>query len=182
MLRPTYSYRISRPFYQQPQYSPLAQLCSGFNQLLCELRNETQGQARFEIQVMPYEVPCQCKCALHVDSAVSRADDGWKVHGDLPGLAQSNISIVATDAYTVNACSSFQQQVEGNAMAEQEQLATDTKRNNEQRPSTMLHELESEAAANTDTSDTCTVTSESDSRSHKSYQATVEDDLEDLSY
>jgi HSP20 family molecular chaperone IbpA len=188
--RPTYGYRVSRPQPRRPQYSPL-NFFSQVDELLSEIDRETQRQAQREAHLEAQreahrQRQLQRKRALRAKFEVSQNEQGWQVDGDIQGFTQENISIEVTNENTLKIAGNTQWQSEKaeQTLPEAEQPQTEAAPAIEQ-PSEEAHD-ESEAetatktAADTETITAGAATPDSDTSSHKSYQATVEDDFEDL--
>ncbi|KAJ4364958.1 hypothetical protein N0V83_008574 [Neocucurbitaria cava] len=175
--RPTYSYRVSRPQPRQPTYSSFNHFFSQVDELLGEIDRHAQHQeqlaAHLRAQREAHHQRQQRKRALRAKFAVSPTEQGWQIDGDIQGFEQDNISIEVTDEHTLK--------IAGNTRWQSEKV----------QPQTQLPETDASARADDVTQngsenenalepEATPVGVDSDTESHKSYQATVEDDFEDL--
>lgn len=130
------------------------------------------------------------KRALRAQFAVTQNDQGWQVDAEVPGFEQDNISIEVTDENTLKIAGNTewgtkpetQKQTQSEAEAE---VTPVVEQPNEQTAVEKMEgiSLEPTAEVATETTETESVrpaTPDSDTSSHRSYQATVEDDFEDL--
>ncbi|CAO2658564.1 Nn.00g062870.m01.CDS01 [Neocucurbitaria sp. VM-36] len=175
--RPTYPYYISRPQPRQPTYSSFNHFFSQVDELLSEIDRHAQRQerlaARIQAQREAHHQRQQRKRALRAEFAVSQIEQGWEINGEFMGFEQENISIEVADEHTLK--------VAGNTEWQSEKA----------RPKTQLSKTEITTKAEDVTQnesdrepasgpEAAPVGLDSDTESHKSYQATVEDDFEDL--
>lgn len=188
--RPAYAYRVARPRPQRPQYSSFNNFFSQVDELLGEIDREAQRQAQIEAhreaQREAHRQRQQRKRALRAQFAVNQTEEGWQVDGDIQGFDQENISIEVTDENTLKISGNTHWQsekketqpaVEAAPAAEQsstEQTVED------KMDGVTLNEPDVEAVTESETATVRSSTPDSDTQSHKSYQATVEDDFEDL--
>ncbi|KAF1849732.1 HSP20-like chaperone [Cucurbitaria berberidis CBS 394.84] len=179
--RPTYPYHVSRPQPRRPAYSSFNHFFNQVDELLSEIdreaRREAQRQAQFaahvEAQREAHRQRQQRKRALRAEFAVGQHEQGWQIVGEIQGFDQENISIEVTDEHTLK--------VAGNTKWQSEKSLPKTQQSENEGTSiagpVALTESEEEA---TTTPEATTIGPDSDTESHKSYQATVEDDFEDL--
>jgi HSP20 family molecular chaperone IbpA len=187
--RPTYAYRVARPRPQRPQYSSFSQFFGQVDELLSEIEREAQRQAHLEAQREAHRQRQQRKRALRAKFAVNQTEQGWQVDGEIQGFDQENISIEITDEHTLKVAGNTEWQAEKTSQPEQQAEVTatpDTEHEAAHESSgnkidgVTLNEPESESVTEADTATIGAATPDSDTESHKSYQATVEDDFEDL--
>jgi HSP20 family molecular chaperone IbpA len=188
--RPAYAYRVARPRPQRPQYSSFNHFFSQVDDLLSEIDRENQRQAQLEAQREAqreaHRQRQQRKRALRAQFAVKATEQGWQVDGDIHGFDQENISIEIADDHTLKISGNTQWQAEKKAGAEQEQPEVEVAPATEPQTSEQTAEKAEGVALNEPgfetvaEADTRSSTPDSDTHSHKSYQATVEDDFEDL--
>lgn len=166
--RPTYAYRqVSRP--QRQSFPSFAPFLSQVDELLTELDREARREAHRQRQ--------QRKRAFRARFDVRENKDGYQVDGEVPGFEQEHISIEVTDEHTLKIAGNTewaaplptQEQLEAAPAVEAEKPAEVEKTQEDQMDGVTLNEPEQETASVV-----------SDNESHKSYQATVEDDFEDL--
>lgn len=196
--RPAYAYRVSRPRPQRPQYSPFNHFFSQVDELLGEIDREAQREAQRQAQLEAHREAQreahrqrqQRKRALRARFAVNQTEQGWQVDGEFQGFEQENISIEVTDEHTLKISGNTQWQAEKKAEPEQQQVEAAAAPVTEQEPTERttedkmdgitLNEPDFETVTEADTATLGASTPDSDTQSHKSYQATVEDDFEDL--
>ena len=138
------------------------------------------------------------KHALRAQFAVTQNEQGWQVDAEVPGFEQRNISIEVTDENTLKiagntewgtepqgeaqseaeAAPAVEQSTEETAKASAEQAVEETA--DEKMEGITLEPSAEIATETTETDSARPATPDSDTSSHKSYQATVEDDFEDL--
>lgn len=199
--RPAYSYRVARPRTQRPQYSSFNHFFGQVDELLSEIEREAQHQAQLEAERQAHiEAQREAhhqrqrrKRALRARFGVSQTEQGWRVESEIRGFDHDNISIEITDENTLRIAGNTRWQSEKVAQSKQQPAvidsastaATDEQQPNEPTPEenmdgVTLNEPDFENVTNADTATVRAATPESDTESHKSYQATVEDDFEDL--
>jgi HSP20 family molecular chaperone IbpA len=189
--RPAYAYRVARPRPQRPQYSSFNHFFSQVDDLLSEIDREGQRQAQLEAQREAqreaHRQRQQRKRALRAQFAVNATEQGWQVDGEIHGFDQENISIEIADDHTLKISGNTQWQAEKKPEAEQQQPEIEAAPATEPQTSEPAAEEKTEGVALTEPdfetvaeADTRASTPDSDTHSHKSYQATVEDDFEDL--
>lgn len=191
--RPAYAYRVARPRSQRPQYSSFNNFFSQVDELLSEIDREAQHQAQIEAhreaQREAYRQRQQRKRALRAQFAVNQIEQGWQIDGDILGFDPENISIEVTDENTLKISGNTHWQSEKKAEAEEQQQEAEVAPI--EQPSTeqtvedkmdgiTLNEPDFETVTEAETATARASSPESDTQSHKSYQATVEDDFEDL--
>lgn len=164
--RPSYRQRGMCSQSRRPQYSPFNHFFGQVDELLDEITQQAQRQAQIEAY---RKIHCQRqlrKRALRAQFAVSQNEEGWQVNGETQGFEQENFNIEVTNEYTLK--------ISGNTEWQSE------------KPLSQIDTASENAQVNkpdeftvTD-AETATITPDSDTESHKSYQATVEDDFEDL--
>jgi len=184
--RPQYAYRVSRPRPQRPQYSSFSHFFNQVDELLGEIDRESQRQAQLEAQREAHRQRQQRKRALRARFAIDPTEQGWQVNGEFQGFSQENITIEVTDDNTLKITGNTHWQAEKEAQSEQlpqpslTEQETEKKESNDTMDSVTVHEPDFENVTDADTATISAATPDSDSESHKSYQATVEDDFEDL--
>jgi HSP20 family molecular chaperone IbpA len=194
--RSPYAYRVARPRPQRPQYSSFNHFFSQVDELLSEIDREAQRQAQIkaieaqrEAQHQAHRQRQQRKRALRANFAVSQIEQGWQVDGEIQGFDQENISIEVTDEHTLKVSGNTQWQAEKKVQSEQQQQTEVEAAQSEPTEQTAeekmdgvtLNEPDYENVTDAETATTeRAATPDSDTQSHKSYQATVEDDFEDL--
>jgi hypothetical protein len=109
---------------------------------------------------------------LRAQFAVTHNEQGWQVNGDIQGFEQDNINIEITDEHTLKIAGNTEWQ------PEKVQPQTDVVPAAEE-PTKEVQEDKIDGATLTE-AESATIGPDSDTESHKSYQATVEDDFEDL--
>lgn len=192
--RPAYAYRVARPRPQRPQYSSFNSFFSQVDELLGEIDREAQRQAQIEAhreaQREAHRQRQQRKRTLRAQFAVNQTEQGWQVDGDIQGFEQENISIEVTDENTLKISGNTQwqseekkaqpaeQQPEVEAIPATEQSAEETVE--DKMDGVTINEPDFEAVTEAETATLRASSPDSDTQSHKSYQATVEDDFEDL--
>jgi HSP20 family molecular chaperone IbpA len=188
--RPAYPYRVARPRPQRPQYSSFNHFFSQVDDLLSEIDREAQRQAQLEAQREAlreaHRQRQQRKRALRAQFAVNENEQGWQVDGEFHGFDQENISIEVTDEHTLKIAGNTTWQAEKKAHqseaearpAPEQQPAEQTVE--EKTDGVTLNEPEFDTVTEADTATMGAATPDSDTQSHKSYQAFVEDDYEDL--
>jgi HSP20 family molecular chaperone IbpA len=156
-----------------------------------EAQRQAQIEAHHEAQREAHRQRQQRKRALRAQFAVNQIEQGWQVDGDIQGFNQENISIEVTDENTLK--------ISGNTHWQSEEERTQTEEPQPEavtapaveQPSTeqtvedkmdgvTLNEPDFETVTEADTATVRSSSPDSDTQSHKSYQATVEDDFEDL--
>lgn len=154
--------------YQRQQQSPFNNFIGQLGDILSEI-DQAQEQAQLEAQREAHRRRQLRKRALQARFAVNQNEDGWQIDGDFQGFAQENIHIEVPNDHTITIAGNTtwnpeeaQPQSGNDAIAVAEQTAEET-----------VEAAPSEA-------DTATLSPDSDTESEKSYQATVEDDFEDL--
>lgn len=169
--RPTYRRVVARPAV--PSFIPFL---SQVDELLTELDREARRAQHIQRQ--------QRKRAFRARFEVQENNEGYEVQGDIAGFEQQHIQIEVTDENTLK--------VTGNTERKSEQVQAQA----EQAPSADAVkdvDMDGLTLAEPETDATATTTTEaepefvtdaeilhSDTSSQKSYQATVEDDFEDL--
>ncbi|KAH7125633.1 hypothetical protein B0J11DRAFT_528917 [Dendryphion nanum] len=162
--RPTYRRVVSRPAF--PSFVPFL---SQVDELLTELDREARRAQHIQRQ--------QRKRAFRARFEVQENNEGYEVQGDIHGFEQQNIQIEVTDENTLR--------VAGNTEWKSEQASTspEPERHDEatkdiEMDGATLAEPEATTTEFADVTDAEII--HSDTSSQKSYQATVEDDFEDL--
>jgi len=183
--RSPYAYRVARPRPQRPQYSSFNHFFDQVDELLSEIDREAQRQEQIkaiEAQREAHRQRQQRKRALRANFAVNQTQQGWQIDGDIQGFDQENISIEISDEHTLKIAGNTQWQAEKKA-----EPNVETAPNVEQQPAEQaaqdsldINEPGFEHVTEADTTTTGTTTPDSDTQSNRSYQATVEDDFEDL--
>ena len=159
------------------------------------LQRQAQIEAHVAAQREAHRQRQLRKRQLRAQFAVTQNEQGWQVNAEIPGFEQQNISIEVTDENTLKIAGNTEwgtkPDAEATPIVEQptEQLLTEqtTEEAVEQPTQETADEkveditLEPFAEITTDTTESIRpATPDSDTSSHKSYQATVEDDFEDL--
>ncbi|KAH7389721.1 hypothetical protein DE146DRAFT_619820 [Phaeosphaeria sp. MPI-PUGE-AT-0046c] len=192
--RPAYAYRVARPRPQRPQYSSFNNFFSQVDELLGEIDREAQRQAQIEAhreaQLEAHRQRQQRKRALRAQFAVNQIEQGWQVDGDIHGFDQENINIEITDENTLKISGNTQWQSEKPKQQEEQQPKADAAPAVEQSvpeqsvedkmDGVTLNEPDFETVTDAESATARSSSPDSDTQSHKSYQATVEDDFEDL--
>lgn len=198
--RPAYSYRVARPRPQRPQYSSFNHFFGQIDELLSEIDREAQRQAQLEAerqahieaQRESHRLRQLRKRALRARFGVSQTEQGWQVDGEFRGFNQENISIEITDENTLKIAGNTEWQSEKIAQAEQQpaiiesaSAVAEKQQPSEQAPEekmndVTLNEPDFENVADEDSATVRSIATDSETESHKSHQATVEDDFEDL--
>lgn len=177
--QPTYAYRILRPQPRHPQYSSFNHFFGQVDELLSEIDHEAQRLAQLKAQREAHRERQQRKRALRAEFSVNQDQQGWLINGDIQGFDQENISIEVTDEHTLKITGNTKWQAEKAQPDAQddENNAIPNVQNDvtEQIDNTNSVTLPTKPAVESTTFD-----SDSETESHKSYQATVEDDFEDL--
>lgn len=181
--RSPYSYRVSRPQPRRPHY-----FFSQVDELLSEIDREAKRQAQLEAQreaerAAQLEAQRQAQRqqevermrALRAEFEVNQNEKGWQIDGHIQGFDQENISVEMVDERTLKIAGNTHWQSE-KAQPELQQPQIEAAPAIEQ--ASTEHEVEN--ATETETTTAGAATPDSDTASHKSYQATVEDDFEDL--
>jgi HSP20 family molecular chaperone IbpA len=146
---------------------------------LTDIEHEAQRQAaleaHLEAQREAHRLRQQRKRALRANFNVNQTEQGWEVEGDIHGFEQQNINIEVTDAQTLKISGNTRWEPEQSQPEPVQQPAVETapateQPSDEQMDGVTLNDPEAETTTEHD----------SDTESHKSYQATVEDDFEDL--
>jgi HSP20 family molecular chaperone IbpA len=188
--RPAYAYRVARPRPQRPQSSSFNHFFSQVDDLLSEIDREAQRQAQLEAQREAlreaHRQRQQRKRALRAQFAVNENEQGWQIDGAFHGFDQENISIEVTDEHTLKIAGNTTWQAEKKAQqseaeatpALEQQPAGQTVE--EKMDGVTLNEPDFDTVTEADTATMGAATPDSDTQSHKSYQAFVEDDYEDL--
>lgn len=157
--RPSYR-RVSRPAF--PSFVPFL---SQVDELLSELDREARREQHQQRQ--------QRKRAFRARFDVRENKEGYEVEGEVPGFEQKNISIEVTDEHTLKVTGNTEQKVEGVAAPEAASVTG-------QQPEVEADRMDGVTINEPETTDGAASPAGSDTESHKSYQATVEDDFEDL--
>lgn len=191
--RPAYAYRIARPRPQRSQYSSFNNFFSQVDELLGEIDREAQRQAQIqahrEAQREAHRQRQQRKRTLRAQFAVNQTAQGWQIDGDILGFDQENINIEVTDENTLKISGNTHWQSEKKAEIEEPQQEAEiapaeqpfTEQTVEDKMDGItLNEPDFETVTEAETATVRASSPESDTQSHKSYQATVEDDFEDL--
>lgn len=180
--RPTYGYRVSRPQPRRPAYSSFNHFFNQVDELLTDIERESQRQAALEAHIEAqreaHRQRQQRKRALRANFNVNQTEQGWEVEGDIRGFEQQNINIEVTDAQTLKISGNTRWEAE-KPQPDAEQPAIEAAPATEQAAEQTSDEQMDGVTLNEPEADT-TSGHESDTESHKSYQATVEDDFEDL--
>jgi HSP20 family molecular chaperone IbpA len=189
--RPTSGYRVSRPQPRRPQYSSYNFL-SQVDDLLSEIDREAQRQAQLEAHLEAQreahrQRQLQRKRALRAEFKVNQNEQGWQIDGDIQGFGQENMVIEALDEHTLKIAGNTKW-VAGKAQPEGEQpliesapvIEQATEETHTDTDGVTPDEPEAETTTEIETTTAGAATPDSDTASHKSYQATVEDDFEDL--
>lgn len=151
-----------RPVYRQsrPSFPSFVPFLSQVDELLSELDREARRAAHHQRQ--------QRKRAFRARFDVRENKEGYEVEGELPGFEQENIHIEVTDEHTLKIAGNTERRAEQPAAA---QTVPELEKSTEETDIDGVTLAEAAGVASPVHSDT---------ESHKSYQATVEDDFEDL--
>ncbi|KAL5115017.1 hypothetical protein ACEQ8H_007058 [Pleosporales sp. CAS-2024a] len=181
--RSPYAYRVARPRPQRPQYSSFSHFFNQVDQLLREIDGEAQRQAHIEaVETQAHRQRQLPKPALRADFAVTQTEQGWQVAGEIHGFDQHNISIEASDEHTLKIAANTEWQTEKTPRLEEHSAAdavaaTEQSSGAPEEPMNMA-EPESDSLVHAEAATATPSTPDSDTQSHASYQATVEDDFE----
>lgn len=174
--QPAYRYRVACAPPRRPQYSSFNHFFGQVDELLSEIDRQAQHQAQLEAAVeaqrTAHRQRQQRKRALRAQFAVIQNEQGWQVDGDIQGFEQDNINIEVTDEHTLKIAGNTEWQ------SEKAQPQADIIPAAEQ--STEKDQEDKIDGATLTEAESATIGPDSDTESHKSYQATVEDDFEDL--
>ncbi|KAF2018260.1 HSP20-like chaperone [Aaosphaeria arxii CBS 175.79] len=157
--RPSYRRVVSRPAF--PSFAPFL---SQVDDLLTELDREARRAQHQQRQ--------QRKRAFRARFDVRENQEGYEVQGDIPGFEQEHISIEVTDEHTLKITGNTETTKTSEQPAAPEQAPTEPQQSTEAEK-TKDAEMDGVTLNEPETV-------ESDTSSQKSYQATVEDDFEDL--
>jgi HSP20 family molecular chaperone IbpA len=186
---PAYAYRIARPRPQRPQYASFNHFFNQVDELLSEIDHENQRQAQLEAQrealreahIKAHRQRKLRKLVLRAQFSVNQTEQGWQVEGETQGFDQENFNIEIADEYTLKVTGNTQWQAEKKPEAELQVEAAPAIEPKPAEETTQegvtINEPDYETFAEADARAS---TPDSDTRSNKSYQATVEDDFEDL--
>lgn len=162
--RPTHSIRrVSRPAF--PSFVPFL---SQVDELLTELDREARREAHRQRQLR--------KRIARAHFNAHETKDGYQVDGEIVGFEQEHIDIEVTDDNTLRVTGDTNRKVEqpqAAAATAAEPEATQAPAQEEAMDGVTLNEPEAQPERPASPT-------HSDSGSHKSYQATVEDDFEDV--
>lgn len=139
------------------------------DELLGEISNEVQRQAQIEAYRKIHNQRQLRKRILRAQFAVSQNEPGWQINGEIQGFGPENLNIEVTNEHTLK--------VTGDTQWQSEKVLSQ-----DDATSTVPEQVQVDKADESTLAEaeTASVHSESDNESHKSYQATVEDDFEDL--
>lgn len=143
--------RASRP--SVPSFVPFV---SQVEELLSEIDREARRAEHAKRQ--------QRKRLFRARFDVRENNEGYQVEGEVPGFEQENISVEITNDYTLKVAGNTAQKLE-------QSQAASTQEVEDKMDGVTLNEPEAPRAASPAISET---------KSHKSYQPTIEDDFEDL--
>jgi HSP20 family molecular chaperone IbpA len=153
-----------------------------------EAQRQAQLKAHLEAQREAHrQRQIQRKRALRANFQVNQNEQGWQIDGDIQGFGQENMVIEALDEHTLKIAGNTKWEAE-KAQPEVEQsliestpvIEQSTEETHTDPDGVTPSEPEAETTTETETTTAGTATPDSDTASHKSYQATVEDDFEDL--
>ncbi|KAJ4294416.1 hypothetical protein N0V90_008106 [Kalmusia sp. IMI 367209] len=162
--RPQQSYRrIVRPSF--PSFAPFL---SEIDELISALDHEARREAQRQRQ--------QRKRIVRAHFNVHENNEGYQVDAEIPGFEQEHIEIDVTDDNTLKLSGNTERRAEQPQSAEAmaEPHTTEPEAHNEAMDGVTLNEPEEATASGAATP------THSDTESNRSYQATVEDDFEDL--
>jgi len=169
--RPAHRYWAMCSQPRRPQYSSFNHFFGQIDELLGEISHQAQRQAQIEAYRKIHNQRQLRKRALRAQFAVTENGPGWQINGDVQGFEQANLNVEVTNEYTLKITGNIEWQLEkvvsqsDNVPAEP---VSDDSQINKKDNSTLTE------------AETTTIAPDSDTESHKSYQATVEDDFEDL--
>ncbi|KAJ4323947.1 hypothetical protein N0V94_001591 [Neodidymelliopsis sp. IMI 364377] len=161
-------------------------------------QRQAQIKAHVEAQREAHRQRQLCKHALRAKFAVTQNEQGWQIDAEIPGFEQKNISIEVTDENTLKIAGNTEWGMKSEDELQHEAEVTPTaeqptKESVEEAPKEKLEDVAFEpevetrnnvtgatTGSTTETDSARPGTPDSDTTSHKSYQATVEDDFEDL--
>lgn len=191
--RPAYTYRISRSQPRRSQYSSFHHFFNQVDEFLSDIDREAQRQAQIDAQRKAHRQRQQRKHALRANFAVDQTEQGWQVNGDIQGFEQENINIEVIDENTLKISGNTQWKAEktqspSNNPLQLPEASTHDQSTPQVEPESRSDDLDgvtpddqkAESTSDYAVATTTAVSSDSDTESHKSYQATVEDDFEDL--
>lgn len=189
--RSPYGYRVHQAQPRRPQYSPYGNFFSQVNELLSEIDREAQRQAQLEAhreaqREAHRQRQQQRKRALRARFGVNQNEQGWQIDGDIQGFDSENISIEVTDEHTlkISGNTHWQREVEPKLPQVEEKADSSStlvvEQSTEENVEATHDEPEAETATEAESTNPGIATPDSDTMSHKSYHATVEDDFEDL--
>lgn len=179
--RPTYAYRISRPQPRRPAYSPFNHFLTQVDELLSDIDREAQRQAQIKAQREARRQQQQREQALRANFTVNQNDNGWQLDGDIHGFEQQNINIEVTGEHTLKVAGNteWRSEVPEQHQPTAEQLLIGGAEN-DKTDNTSITESKPQSSPPSEPEIVRSATPSSDAGSHKSYQAFVEDDFEDL--
>lgn len=180
--RPSYAYRTTpRSEPRRPSYLRYNNFFSQVDELLGEIDREAQRQAHLQAQLEAHREAHRQrqlqKRALRAKFAVTPNAEGWQVDADITGFAQENINIEMTDENTLKITGNTEWRTESQveaAPALEETAEREEQASGNRMDGVTNNEPEIQSAPSR------SATPNSDTQSHRSYQATVEDDFEDL--
>lgn len=180
--RPTCSYRVNRPQPPRRQYSSFNHFFTQVNELLGEIDREALRQAQHEahLEALRDAHRQRQRAALRAQFAVSQTEHGWQVDGDMRGFEQENVTIEITDENTLKIAGNTHWQSENSVSENKAAPALEQPIETTADDTMDGITLNEPGAEQTTETETFTESQDSDTESHKSYQATVEDDFEDL--
>jgi HSP20 family molecular chaperone IbpA len=161
-------------------------------------QRQAQIKAHVEAQREAHRQRQLRKHALRAKFAVTQNEQGWQIDAEVPGFEQENIDIEVTDENTLKIAGNTEWGVQSQGELQHEAEATPiaerpTEESVKEAPEEKLEGIALEPEVETSNTVTGAATEstteadsarpgtpDSDTTSHKSYQATVEDDFEDL--
>ncbi|OAG07568.1 HSP20-like chaperone [Paraphaeosphaeria sporulosa] len=170
--RPQQSYRrVVRPSF--PSFAPFL---SEVDEIITALDQEARREAA---RREAHRQRQQRKRIVRAHFNVHEHQGGYQVDAEIPGFEQEHIEIEVTDDNTLRLSGNTERKAEPQPQSQStetatETLAIETEPHNEVMDGVTLNEPEQATASGAATP------THSDTESHKSYQATVEDDFEDL--
>jgi len=157
---------------RRPQYSSFSHFFGQVDELLGEISHQTQRQMQLEAYQKIHSQQQPRKRALRAQFAVIQNEPGWQINGDIQGFEQENLNIEVTNEYTLKIAGNTEWQLE-KVLSQNDTVST-------AEPVSENGQVDNTDDSTLTEAETTTVTLGSDTESHKSYQATVEDDFEDL--
>ncbi|KAL6706087.1 hypothetical protein ACN47E_006003 [Coniothyrium glycines] len=189
-----YSRRICRPQRHNAQFSSFNHFFSHVDKLLADINRQTRRQEQLEAHLEErretHRQRQHQKHAIPVVFTVNQTGEGWQVAGDIDGFKQDQIKIEVDDERTLRISGNTLWQAETSSTPKTKATTAVDQISQDKQPqveasvehvdSATTNDPEAEPSSNAEPGTVSSAISNSDTESHKSYQATVEDDFEDL--